>query len=76
VRVAAEGLVGVELLIDSDTTVVQFYALTSAIRGSGRRIVAAVVSATPEDWHLAVVSDWSRGFWRRMAKDYPRLRVA
>jgi hypothetical protein len=49
VRVAAEGLVGVELLIDSDTTAVQFYALTSAVNGCGRRIVAAVVSATPED---------------------------
>jgi hypothetical protein len=49
VRVAAEDLVGVELLIDSDTRVVQFYALTSAVTGCGRGIVAAVVSATPED---------------------------
>jgi hypothetical protein len=76
VRVGAEGLVGVELLFDSDTRVVQFYALTSAVTGCGRRIVAAVVSATPVDWHLAVVLDWSGGFWRRMAKDYPRLRIA
>ena len=76
VQVGAEGLVGVELLIDSEAQVVQFYALTSAVRGCGRRIVGAVVSATPEDWYLAVLLDWSGGFWRRMAEEYPRLRIA
>lgn len=76
VQVGAEGLVGVELLIDSEAQVIQFYALTSAVRGCGRKIVGAVVSATPEDWHLAVLLDWSGGFWRRMAEEYPRLRIA
>jgi hypothetical protein len=76
VQVGAEGLVGVELLIESESQVVQFYALTSAVQGCGRKIVGAVVSATPEDWHLAVLLDWSGGFWRRMAEAYPRLRIA
>jgi hypothetical protein len=75
VQVGAEGIVGVELLIDTATRVVQFYGITSAIQGSGRRMVAALVGGTPEDWHLAVPLDWSGGFWHRMAQEYPRLVV-
>jgi hypothetical protein len=76
VTVGAEGIVGVELLIDPETRVVQFYAITSAVRGCGRKMVAAVVEATPADWHLVVVMDWSGGFWRRMAEAYPRIVIA
>ena len=38
--------------------------------------VGAAVSATPEDWCLAVLLDWSGGFWQRMAEEYPRLCIA
>lgn len=75
VTVGAEGIVGVELLIDSESRVVQFYAITSAVKGCGRRMVAAVVAATPPDWQLVVVMDWSGGFWQRMAEEYPRLVI-
>jgi hypothetical protein len=75
VHVGAEGIVAVELLIDTTTQVVQFYAITSAVKGCGRKMVEAVIGATPEDWHLAVVFDWSGGFWQRMVQDYPRLVV-
>jgi hypothetical protein len=75
VAVGGDGIVGVELLVDSDTQVLQFYALTSAVKGCGRRIVAAVVSATPEEWRLVVLFDWSGGFWQRMMEDYPRLVI-
>jgi hypothetical protein len=75
VQVGGDGLVGVELLIDRSTRVVQFYAMTSANKGCGRQMVEAVIGATPEDWHLAVALDWSGGFWQRMAQDYPRLVV-
>ena len=75
VTVGAEGIVGVELLIDTESRVVQFYAITSAVQGCGRKIVAAVVAATPADWQLVVVMDWSGGFWQRMAEEYPRLDV-
>ena len=75
VKVGAEGLVGVELLVDESTKVVQFYALTSAVRGCGRKMVEAVIAATSEDWQLAVVMDWSGGFWRKMAQEHPRLVV-
>lgn len=75
VDVGAEGIIGVELLVDSETQVVQFYAITSAEKGCGRQRVQAVVAATPADWLLAVPFDWSGGFWTRMAEDYPRLEV-
>jgi len=75
VAVGAEGIIGVELLVDSETQVVQVYAITSAEKGCGRQMVRAVVAATPADWLLAVPFDWSGGFWRRMAEDYPRLQV-
>ena len=59
VTVGAVGIVGVELLIDTESRVVQFYAITSAVKGCGRQMVAAVVAATPPDWQLVVVMDWS-----------------
>lgn len=76
VTVGGEGITGVELLIDANAHVVQFYAITSAQTGCGRQMVEAVVGATPTDWFLAVPFDWSGGFWARMAQDYPRLQVA
>ncbi|MBK1717218.1 hypothetical protein [Thiocystis violacea] len=75
VKVGAEGVVAVELLIDADTKLVQFYALTSTKRGCGRKTVAAVINAVPESWVVTVAFDWSGGFWQRMAQDYPRLQV-
>jgi hypothetical protein len=55
VAVGAEGMVGVELLLDVPHKTVQFYALTSARKGCGGQIVDAVVDAIPEDWFLAVL---------------------
>ena len=75
VTIGADGIVGVELLIDVQNQIVQFYALTSATKGCGRQIVDAVVDATPDDWFLAVLMDWSGGFWKKMAQEYPRLSL-
>jgi hypothetical protein len=75
VIIGKENIIGVELLIDVPNKAVQFYALTSASKGNGRGIVDAVVSAIPEDWFLAVLLDWSGGFWEKMAQEYPRLSL-
>jgi hypothetical protein len=75
VAIGAEGITAVELLVDAESHIVQFYAITSADKGVGRQMVEAVVGATPADWLLAVPMDWSGGFWERMARDYPRLQV-
>jgi hypothetical protein len=76
VEVGGEGITGIELLIDGDSRIEQFDAITSAEKGCGRKMVEAVVGATPADWFLAVPFDWSGGFWERMDQDYPRVQVA
>lgn len=75
VKVGAEGITGLELLIDTRYKVIQFYAVASALKCHGRKMVEAVVNAAPSDWELAVVFDWSSGFWQKMAKEYPRIVV-
>jgi hypothetical protein len=66
-----DSVTGVELLLDSEISTVQFYSLTSSLKGYGRKIVDAVVRGTPNDWNLVVVMDWSGGFWDRMLEEYP-----
>lgn len=68
-------LVGVELLVDPAFKTVQFFSIVSFKKGNGRKIVAAVVGATPTDWSLAVVMDWSGGFWEKMKEEYPRIMI-
>ncbi len=75
VESSKKDLVGVELLIDPTFKTVQFYAITSFKQGNGRKMVAAVVDATPEDWALVVVMDWSGGFWEKMVEEYPRIVI-
>lgn len=74
-EIGADGIVGVELLIETEDKVIQFYSITSSVKGCGRKIVASVVEATPEDWHIVVVMDYSSGFWDRMVQDYPKILV-
>ncbi len=71
----AENIVGVELLIDITTKTIQFFTITSSIKGNGEKMVSAVVNSTPEDWNLVVFMDWSGGFWNVMTQRYPRLIV-
>jgi hypothetical protein len=75
VKIGKENIVGVELLIDVDDKTIQFYALTSTIKGNGGKIVSSIVKATPRDWSLCVVMDWSGGFWEKMVEKYPQIIV-
>ncbi len=68
-------LVGVELLVDPAFKTIQFFSIVSFKKGNGRKMVATVVDATPEDWSLAVVMDWSGGFWEKMREEYPRIMI-
>ena len=75
VETSRTDLVGVELLVDPAFKTVQFFSIVSFKKGNGRKMVAAVVEATPEDWSLAVVMDWSGGFWKKMSEEYPRIMI-
>ncbi len=74
-KIGENGVVGVELLINSSYKTIDFYSLTSSQKGYGRKIVESVVDGTPEDWTLVITMDWSGGFWQKMLNDYPRIVV-
>ncbi len=75
VSIGESNIIGVELLIDVPNKIIQFYSITSSIKGCGEKMVSSIVNAVPEEWKLVVVMDWSGGFWQVMMKRYPRLVV-
>ena len=75
IKIGDEKIVGVELLVDIPNKTIQFYSITSSVKGYGEKIVSSVVNSVPKDWEIVVVMDWSMGFWQVMAERYPRLVV-
>jgi hypothetical protein len=75
IKIGYENIVGVELLVDIPNKTIQFYSITSSVKGYGEKIVSSVVNSAPKDWEIMVVMDWSMGFWQVMADRYPRLSV-
>ena len=67
--------IGVHLIIDFDHKDIQFYEITSAIKGCGGKMAHAVLNALPEDWNGFVAMDWSRGFWGKMMEKYNNLYI-
>ena len=67
--------VGVHLILDFATNTIQFFEITSAVKGYGEKMVQAVMTALPDDWEACVVMDYSEGFWERMARKYDRIEV-
>ena len=75
IKIGDEDIVGVELLVDIPNKTIQFYSITSSVKGYGEKIVSSVVNSVPKDWEVVVVMDWSMGFWDVMVARYPRLSV-
>jgi len=67
--------VGVSLITDVDRGEIQFYEMTSAVKGYGEKMVRAVLNGLPESWEAVVVMDWSGGFWDRMNVKYDRIEL-
>ncbi len=65
--------VGVHLILDFIFDGIQFFEITSAVKGYGEKMVNAVVTAIPDEWEAAVVMDYSWGFWDRMAEKYDKI---
>lgn len=66
---------GVHLIFDEAFQNVQFYEITSAVKGQGSKMVEAVMKAIPKDWEAVVVMDWSQGFWEKMEERYRNLNI-
>jgi hypothetical protein len=75
IKIGNKDIVGVELLVDIPNKTIQFYSITSSVKGYGEKIVSSVVNSVPKDWEVVVVMDWSMGFWQVMVARYPRLSV-
>jgi hypothetical protein len=67
--------IGISLIPDPDLQEVLFHEITSALKGYGGRMVAAVLGALPEGWSGVVVMDWSSGFWERMMARHRNLVI-
>jgi len=67
--------VDVHLILDFIFDGIQFFEITSAVKGYGEKMVKAVVTAIPDDWEASVVMDWSEGFWEKMAEKYDRIAL-
>ena len=65
--------VGVSLIVDEGREEVQFYEITSAVKGHGSRMVEAVLGALPKQWRVFVLMDWSDGFWKAMRRRHRRI---
>ena len=67
--------VGVHLILDFIFDGIQFFEITSAVKGYEEKMVKAVVTAIPNDWEASVVMDYSEGFWDRMSEKYDRIVI-
>jgi hypothetical protein len=67
--------IGVYLIIDISFNDIQFYEITSSVKGCGGKMVEAVMKALLNDWQTVVVMDWSHGFWDNMKKKYKNLQI-
>jgi hypothetical protein len=67
--------VGVSLILDEEHKDIQFYEITSAVKGCGTRMVEAVVNALPKGWTAVVAMDWSGGFWKAMRRRHRRITI-
>ena len=65
--------VGVHIILDFNLDGIQFFEITSAVKGYGEKMVKAVVTAIPNDWEAAVVMDYSDGFWDKMSEKYDKI---
>ena len=63
------------MIIDIAYKDIQFYEITSSIKGCGGKMVNEVLKALPEDWNGIVVMDWSHGFWNKMKEKYKNLQI-
>ena len=67
--------IGVHLILDFAPNTIQFFEITSAVKGYGEKMVQSVITALPDDWEACVIMDWSEGFWERMTGKYDGIEV-
>ncbi len=66
--------VGIYLVYDFDYKYMTIMEINSAVRGWGEKLVRASVTGLPQDWEVALVFDWSSGFWEKMEQKFNHIR--
>jgi len=77
IRPGHPSAIGVSVILDLASQEIQFFAITSAKKGYGGKMVAAVMRDLPADWRAVVLMgwDWSDGFWEHMSEKYADLEI-
>ncbi len=71
-----QSAIGVHLILDYPYNTIQFYEITSAVKGYGEKMVKAILSSIPSDWQASVIIDYdSESFWDRMIEKYNNLTI-
>lgn len=72
-RMNHETAIGVEILYSLSHKYINFFDINSPIKGNGSKMVEAILKDFPKDWQVAVLMDWSDGFWEKMKEKYTDL---
>jgi hypothetical protein len=62
--------VGIEILYNCTHKYLSFYEINSPIKRNGSKMISAVLTNLPQSWILAILMDWSEGFWEKMVEKY------
>ena len=65
--------IGIKIVFHYELKILEFYEINSPIKGNGSKMVNSVVVDFPLDWQVAVVMDWSDGFWDKMKERYDKI---
>jgi len=68
--------IGISVILSLEHKSIQFFAVTSAQKGYGGKMVDAVMQALPTDWNAFVVMYWSGGFWQHMKRKYANIEIS
>lgn len=66
--------IGIHLIYDCQFKTLEFFAINSAMKGWGEKMVSAALNKLPPDWTPTVVMDWSGGFWNKMKVRHKHLK--
>lgn len=68
-----ETAIGVQILYSTLHKYINFYEINSPIKGNGSKMTEAILKDFPKDWQVAVLMDWSNGFWEKMIEKYKTI---
>lgn len=65
--------IGIQILYSTNYKTIDFFEINSPIKGHGSKMVDAIFKDFPDDWQMAVVMDWSEGFWDKMKEKHNKI---